>query len=158
MSTLSARSLLYSRPPAASPHWNSPRSKGHSVQFYEEDPHLIEGLSQFIGSAILAGDSALVIAKRSHRDELFAHLSSRGLDLNLAMSEGHFLSFDAAETLTKFMVNGTPSSRPEELSSRPVGLHHQPLTAPYVKLSFHTALHSNQVASSRKQPLSGEIL
>jgi hypothetical protein len=52
-----------------------------------------------------------------------------------------------------------PTDLPSSLrSSRPVGFHHQPLTAPYVKLSFHTALHSNQVASSRKQPLSGEIL
>src|SRR5882757_2991734 len=85
MSTVSAKPLLHSSSPATSPHWNS-RSNGHSVQFYEKDSHLIEELSQFIGATILASDSALVIAKKSHRDQLFEHLSRRGLDLNLAIA------------------------------------------------------------------------
>ena len=111
LSTASARPLLDSSSQAASPLWNSPRSKGHSVQFYEEDSYLLEGLGQFIGAAILADDAALIIATKSHRDGLFARLSSRGLDLKRAMSEGRFLSFDAAETLTRFMVDGTPDPR-----------------------------------------------
>jgi PAS domain S-box-containing protein len=108
LSRVSARPLLDSSSPAPLPLWSSPRSKGHSVQFYEEDSYLLEGLSRFIGAAILADDAALIITTKSHRDELFARLSSRGLDLKLAMSEGRFLSFDAAETLTRFMVDGTP--------------------------------------------------
>lgn len=108
MSTVSARPLLASSSPAPSPSWNSPRSKGHSVQFYEQDSYLLEGLSQFIGAAILADDAVLIITTKSHRDGLLTRLRSRGLDLKLAMSEGRFLSFDAAETLTKFMVDGMP--------------------------------------------------
>jgi PAS domain S-box-containing protein len=104
---VSARPLLDESSPAQA-LWDSPRSKGHSVQFYEEDSYLLEGLSRFIGAAILADDAALIITTKSHRDGLFARLRSRGLDLTLAMSEGRFLSFDAAEMLTKFMVDGTP--------------------------------------------------
>jgi hypothetical protein len=110
LSTVSARPLHDSSSAAPSPPWTTPRSNGHSVQFYEEDSYLLEGLSRFIGTAILAGDAALIIATKSHRDGLLARLGSRGLDLKLAMSEGRFLSFDAAEMLTKFMVEGTPDA------------------------------------------------
>jgi PAS domain S-box-containing protein len=108
LSAASAKPLLDNSSPAPTPLWHSPGSKGHSVQFYEEDSYLLEELSRFIGTAILAGDAALILATKSHRDGLFARLSSRGLDLKLAMSEGRFLSFDAAEMLTEFMVDGTP--------------------------------------------------
>jgi hypothetical protein len=110
LSTVSARPLLDNSSPAAAPPWNAPRSKGHSVQFYEEDSYLLEGLSRFIGAAILAGDVALIITTKSHRDGLFARLGSRGLDLKMAMSEGRFLSCDAEEMLTRFMVDGTPDA------------------------------------------------
>jgi len=108
VSTVSSILLRDNSSPGAAPPWNTPRSKGHSVQFYEEDSYLLEGLSRFIGAAILAGDAALIITTKSHRDGLLTHLKRRGLDLKLAMSEGRFLSFDAAETLAKFMVDGTP--------------------------------------------------
>ncbi len=110
MSTVSARLLLDSSSPTPASLWNTPRSKGHSVQFYEEDSYLLEGLGRFIGAAILAGDAALIITTESHRDGLLTLLGSRGLDLKLAMSEGRFLTFDAAEMLTKFMVDGTPDA------------------------------------------------
>jgi PAS domain S-box-containing protein len=108
VNTVPARPLIDTSFPASTPLWNTPRSKGHSVQFYEEDSYLLEGLSQFIGAAILAGDAAFIITTKPHRDGLFASLRSRGLDLELALSEGRFLSLDAAETLTRFMVDGTP--------------------------------------------------
>jgi PAS domain S-box-containing protein len=91
-------------------HWDIPASHGHSVQFYEDDSFLVEGLSRFIGAAILAGDSAIVIATRAHRDALSEHLASKGLDLEAAIRQGRFLSLDAAETLGQFMVNGQPSA------------------------------------------------
>src|ERR1019366_7160071 len=42
------------------------------------------------------------------------------------------------------------------VSSRPVGFHHQPLTKPCLRLSPHTAFHSDHAAHSHRQPLSGE--
>jgi hypothetical protein len=62
----------------------------HSVQFYEDDSFLIEDLCRFIGGAILAGDSAVVIATRSHRDALQKRLRSNGLDLTEPMKEARF--------------------------------------------------------------------
>jgi PAS domain S-box-containing protein len=85
------------------------RANGHSVLFYEDDSNLLEDLSRFIGRAILAGDAALIITTKPHRDGLLANLNSRGLDLTRASHEGRFLALDAAETLTKFMLDGKPN-------------------------------------------------
>ena len=62
-------------------------SAGHSVQFYEDDSFLLDGLSRYIGAALVAGDSALVIATQNHRDGLCERLQAGGLDLAKAMDE-----------------------------------------------------------------------
>ena len=90
------------------PPRDGPDSHGHSVQFYEDDSFLLDVLSGYVGGAIAAGDSVLVLATKAHREELCARLRSRGLDLALAEKEGHFLSLDAAETLAKIMIDGQP--------------------------------------------------
>ncbi|HEX4758401.1 MAG TPA: PAS domain S-box protein [Terracidiphilus sp.] len=105
---MSARALLDRASPAPARLWSTPRSKGHSVQFYEEDSYLLEDLTRFIGAAILAGDAALIITTEPHRKGLLARLGGRGLDLTRALDEGRFLALDAAETLTKFMLDGKP--------------------------------------------------
>jgi len=86
-------------------------SPGHSVQFYGDDSYLIEELSRFIGSALGAGDAAVVIATKAHQDELVQRLQARGLDMTLAVQQGRFITLDAAETLAKLLVNGWPDAR-----------------------------------------------
>jgi PAS domain S-box-containing protein len=93
------------------PRWGQRRTHAHSVQFYEDDDFLLDGLSGFIGAALLTGDSALVIATKSHREELDRRLRSRGLDLKPAIKRGQYLSFDAADTLAKFIVHGKIDER-----------------------------------------------
>jgi PAS domain S-box-containing protein len=88
--------------------WDERRSHGHSVQFYEDDTFLLDGLSRFIGAAILGGDSAIVIATKSHREGLVRRLANGGLDLKPAIQQGRYLALDAAETLSKLMVDGWP--------------------------------------------------
>jgi len=78
------------------------------VQFYSDDSFLLEGLSRFIGSALGAGDAAIVIATEAHRDELTLRLQALGLDTARSIKQGRFVSLDAAETLSKFMVDGWP--------------------------------------------------
>ena len=86
---------------------NSPR---HSVQFYEADAFLLNDLSRFVGSALGAGDIGIVIATKAHRDELARQLKARGLDVALATKQGRYVSLDASETLSKFMVDGRPDA------------------------------------------------
>lgn len=59
------------------PNWHAD-ARGHSVQFYSEDAILLEGLGRFIGSALGAGDAAIVIATKSHRNGLFERMKLRG--------------------------------------------------------------------------------
>jgi PAS domain S-box-containing protein len=98
--------------------WQQPRTRAHSVQFYEDDDFLLDGLSRFIGGALLAGDSTIVVASKAHRNELTSRLIKGGLDLTAAITGGRFVSLDAAETLSKFMVDGRPDGK---MFSRIVG-------------------------------------
>src|SRR6516162_9158146 len=104
-------SILRTQSPGNAPFdagvsWEERRSHAHSVQFYEDDDFLLDGLSRFIGAALLAGDSAMVIATKAHREGLDRRLTSRGLNLEPAIQESRYLAFDAAETKSKFIVDG----------------------------------------------------
>lgn len=93
---------------APPPDWNDLDHRGHVVQFYSDDSFLLEGLSRFIGSALGAGDAGVVIATKPHRDELTLRLQALGLDTARSVQQGRFVSLDAAETLSKFMVDRWP--------------------------------------------------
>ena len=80
----------------------------HSVQFYGEDSSLLDELSRFIGAELVAGDAAVVIGTKAHRDGLAQRLRSRGFDTATAIEQGRYIAVDAAETLGKFMRDGWP--------------------------------------------------
>lgn len=82
----------------------------HSAQFYRDDGYLIEELSRYIGAALIAGESAVVIATEAHREGLAKQLQSRGLAITLAVKQGRYVALDAAETMAKFMRRGWPDA------------------------------------------------
>lgn len=92
--------------PQPANHHHSP----HVVQFYSEDSFLLDELGPFIGSALEAGDAAVVIATAAHRDGLAQRLSARGLDAQQAANEGRYIVLDAADTLSQFMIEGYPNA------------------------------------------------
>src|SRR6266568_584436 len=92
------------------PHLNGSevRASEHFVQFYEKDIFLLDSLSAFVSTGLAAGDVCIVIATKAHREGLEELLKARGVDLAAAHTRGEYLSLDAAETLSKFMVDGLP--------------------------------------------------
>src|ERR1051325_3858684 len=84
------------------------QAHAHGVQFYGDDTYLLDGLTRFIGGALGAGDSSIVIATKTHREGLSKRLLNCGVDLAVATQQGRFIALDAAETLAKFMVDGWP--------------------------------------------------
>jgi signal transduction histidine kinase len=90
--------------PELAGHWD------HTVQFYAEDSSLLDELSRFIGAELLAGEVAIVIATKPHRDGLTQRLHSRGFDTATAIEQGRYIALDAAETLSKFMRDGRPDA------------------------------------------------
>src|SRR5580693_2105366 len=83
-------------------------SHGHVVQFYSEDRSLIETLGHFIGSALEAGDAAIVVATEAHRHGLAEKLKARGIDVSSAIEQGRYVSLDAVETMAQIMLDGWP--------------------------------------------------
>jgi len=80
--------------------------RDHFVQLYDSDSYLTESVCDFIGTGLLHGEEAVVIATRAHRESLEIALSRKGLDLTAARVEGRYLTLDAASTLSGFMVDG----------------------------------------------------
>jgi len=107
---LSATKAISSLASPATPpiDWTKRGSREHVAQFYSNDTYLIDTLSEIIGPALGAGDSAIIVATRAHRQALGRSLKSRGLDLAHITKQGRYIALDAAETLAKFMVDGTP--------------------------------------------------
>ena len=111
----------------------SPYQGDHVAYFYQETDSLLEALSAYIGGALGAGNTALVIATRVHREGLRRRLAARGLDIPKATKEERYLEFDAAELLSKIMVEEMPDScRFEALvggailgMARPKTAHHE---------------------------------
>jgi hypothetical protein len=90
------------------PDWTLLGDRAHGVQFYEDDATLIELLSRFVGSALVSGDSAVVIATARHRVLLDQRLQSRGLDPSVAQAQSRYIALDAAATLLRFTRQGRP--------------------------------------------------
>jgi PAS domain-containing protein len=92
----------------------------HIVQFYDDDSFLIERVARFIGSALESRNGAVVVVTKSHRDRLAECLRRRGFDTASLLREGRYIVLNAAETLSKFMVNGKPDSPRFEATLRDV--------------------------------------
>lgn len=88
--------------------WDDMSVTEHFVQFYEADGFLLKSLSGFIGKAITSGESAIVVATAEHRQGLDELLQANGINIDGAKADGRYLTLDAAETLSKFMVDGSP--------------------------------------------------
>ena len=108
MSTANFPGAQASRLPVAD--WYDHDHSGHVVHFYSEDVSLLDGLSRFIGTALGAGDAAVVVATKAHRDGLAQRLKERGFDPARAIEKGRYIVLDAAETLPTFMVDGWPDA------------------------------------------------
>jgi len=88
-------------PTAKAPH-------RHEVLFYSDDAVLVESFAHFIAAAIKAGNAAIVVVTRSHRDSLLQRLQAERINVDDAIQQGTFISLDAADTLSRIMVNGLP--------------------------------------------------
>ena len=80
----------------------------HEAGFYSDDRYLLDDLTQFIGAALKAGNAAIVIATESHRDSLLPRLQACGSDIGAAIEQGRYISLDAADALSTFMLDGMP--------------------------------------------------
>src|SRR5581483_5747666 len=80
----------------------------HVVQFYEADAFIVDAVADFIGAALRDGEAGIVVATAAHAADLDARLQAQGLDLTAARASGQYVSLDAAEMLSRLLIDGTP--------------------------------------------------
>jgi PAS domain S-box-containing protein len=80
----------------------------HFVQLYEQDSFLVEAVSHLIAEGLDAGGGGVVIATKPHREGIDHELRRRGLDPDSLIQSGRYVALDAAETLSRLIVNGWP--------------------------------------------------
>jgi CheY-like chemotaxis protein len=83
-------------------------AQGHAAGFYYDDSGLLDNFTEFIAAALPAGNSAIVVATESHRDCLLPRLQASGVDIGAAIEQGRFLTLDAGQAVSTFMVNDLP--------------------------------------------------
>lgn len=83
--------------------WAAVGLRGHGVQFYASDNHLIDLLARYIGTALVTGEVGIIIATDEHRQALERRLKTFGLDVGIARGQGRYITFDARVTLKKLM-------------------------------------------------------
>jgi PAS domain S-box-containing protein len=94
------------------PHlnWREMSESAHFVQFYETDEYLIDSISEFIGAGLSMGEACIVITSKANQEHLKERWKAEGLDLVTAHTQGQYIVLDAAETLSKFMVDRLPEA------------------------------------------------
>lgn len=80
----------------------------HEACFYSDELCFVDEFTQFIAAALKGGSTTIVIATQLHREAFLSRLRAHGLDIATAIEEGRYISLDAAETVSTFMVNGMP--------------------------------------------------
>jgi DNA-binding NarL/FixJ family response regulator len=80
----------------------------HEVLFYSDDAVFLDSVTGYIAAVLRAGNAAIVLATKSHRDSLLQRLKAVGVDRDGALRQGTYISLDAADTLSTIMVNGLP--------------------------------------------------
>jgi DNA-binding NarL/FixJ family response regulator len=82
----------------------------HEVVFYSDEGYFLDSLALFVERALQAGSAAIVVANESHRNSVLSRLQAKGLDIAAVAEQGRYTALDAAETLSTFMVAGTPDA------------------------------------------------
>ncbi len=83
-------------------------ARRHEAGFYSDDRFALDDLTQFIGTALKAGNAAIVVATKSRRDSLLPRLQAYGLDIGAVIEQGRYVALDAADALPTFMLRGMP--------------------------------------------------
>jgi hypothetical protein len=99
----------------------------HVVQIYENDKVFLDTLEGFIGSGIIAGDGIIIIATAEHLFAIENRLRRQDFDIDALSASGRYIGLDAAETLSKFMINDWPDEH----------LFRELITALFKKLHQH---------------------
>jgi CheY-like chemotaxis protein len=79
----------------------------HEVQFYSDETVFLEGATRFIGTALKAHASVIVLATPEHEHSIRQILKAADtFDIDHAIRQRTYVSLNAVEVLSKVVVNG----------------------------------------------------
>jgi DcmR-like sensory protein len=90
------------------PDWSKVGESAHLVQFYEDESALVPLLSRYVGTALVAGDAAIVVTTETVRAKIADHLAGHGFDVAVARAQDRYFDLDAAATLRRIVRDGAP--------------------------------------------------
>lgn len=80
----------------------------HFVQIYQDDGVFLDTVEGFVAGGLLAGDGVIVIATGAHLSAIESRLTRRGIDLTIPLATDQYITLDAGETMSQFMIDGWP--------------------------------------------------
>jgi DNA-binding NarL/FixJ family response regulator len=84
----------------------------HHVQFSRDDSALLDGIERFVGTALAAGDPAIVFGTRPHWQAVIDRLCRRGVTVDHAVARGTLAHFDAEEIVSHVRSKGVEYCAP----------------------------------------------
>jgi MEDS: MEthanogen/methylotroph, DcmR Sensory domain len=92
--------------------WGEIAPCDHIVQIYEEDEAFLNSLEAFVVAGLRAKEAVVLIATPQHHAGLERRLWAQHFDLIAgARSRDQYITFDADDTLSRFMVNDWPDEQ-----------------------------------------------
>jgi DcmR-like sensory protein len=91
--------------------WSDIASDDHVVQIYDNDTMLINTLADYASDGFNNGDSVIIIATAIHLKQLNSRLLSCGHNLNILSASDQYITLNAHDMLSKFMINGKPDEQ-----------------------------------------------
>jgi hypothetical protein len=88
----------------------NPGERDHTVQLYSEVNFLTDVVSHYVGTGLWKGEAVILVVTPAHRDAFLQRLRNSGMDVERRQAMGQLTILDAADTLSQFMVSGSPDS------------------------------------------------
>jgi anti-sigma regulatory factor (Ser/Thr protein kinase) len=82
--------------------------RDHAVLFYESDDELVETVVRHLVDGLGKGERAVVVATAAHIEAFEAALARTAIDMAGARASGLWLTFDASDALSRFLVGDRP--------------------------------------------------
>lgn len=96
------------------------RNGDHFVQFYEDEKFLIQAVATYVAQGFVEEQSAVLILTDAHRTALENKLRAADINPTEYKDRGLYFTYDAADTLACFMVDGQPNARRFRAAIEPI--------------------------------------
>jgi len=87
--------------------YRAPAPCDHVIQLYTDEAFLTRAIGEFIGTGLVQGEGAVIIATPEHAAAVTRVLSRR-MDVTAAQARTQLVMLDAQTTMDQFMVDGHP--------------------------------------------------